>query len=260
LNQDKKRDLRESHKEKVMKHATIYRKFVAMLALGALLSLNLVPRAKAFTLVEIHYLPAVQVVAGQLMQVSASNFSNASVSATLNITNAAGAVVATKTAPIAASKTVVLGYTNGDTTASYSAVVEVSAANSVASNFQVFGSNGQTAALTEPYINSTLAVQNTPAVRLTPGQSGAAAITNITAEAVTLNFVVINNAGTTVLSESATLGPGATGTYPFTNTGTVDQGYRAVVTTQAENTVTSSVMTFDDAGQPIICDDGHVKW
>jgi len=234
-----------------MKDVMLNRKFVALLALGAILSLGFVPQARAVTFVEVHYLPAVQLVGGQSAQVSVSNFSDATVSVTINITNAAGTIVATKNITLNFGKTTALSMTNGDTTAAYSAEVEVSAANSVASDFEVLSSNGQVAALTLPYINTTPAVQNTPAVRLTPGQSGLASVTNITAEADSFNFVVIDNAGTSILSESETLSPGQTMTWSFTNTGTADNGYRAVVTTQAETSVTCSLVTLNAEGRVV---------
>jgi len=235
-----------------MKDRTMHRKFVTLLALGAILSLgSFVPQAKAFTPAEIHYCPAVQLVAGQSAQVSASNFSNAPVSVTIAIINSAGTVVATKNITLNFGKTTALSITNGDTTAAYSAMVEVSAANSVASDFEVFSSNGQVATLALPYINTTPAVQTTAAVRLTPGQSGVATVTNITTSSQEVTYAVLNNAGTTVLSWEGTLSPGQTMTWSFTNKGTADNGYRGVATAQAETTVTCSLLTLDSTGQAV---------
>jgi hypothetical protein len=234
-----------------MKDPTMYRKFVAMLALGAILSLSFVPQAKAFTLVEVHYLPAIQLVGGQSAQLSVSNFSNAPVELSIHLLDSTGTLVKTTTLTLGGGKTHVLGYTNGDTTASYSAVVEVSAADSVASTFEVLSSNGQVAALSLPFINSTPASQYTPAVRLTAGQSGAATVTNISSSSQEISYQVINNAGSVVMSWDGPLISGQTMTWPFTNTGKTANGYRGVVTTQAEGAVTCSVMTVDA--------DGHVK-
>ena len=235
-----------------MKDVRLNRRFVALLALGAILTLgSFAPQAKAFTPLEIQYLPAVQLVGGQSAQVSVSNFSDAHVSVTITILNAVGDIVVTKTITAAASRTYAVAYANENITASYSAVVEVSAANSVASDFEVLSSNGEVATLSMPYINSTPATQNTPAVRLTPGQSGVASVTNITLSPVSIQYWVINSSGLVVILDSVTLNPGQTMTWSFTNTGTADNGYRAVLTTQAETTVTCSLVTLGADGRVV---------
>jgi hypothetical protein len=109
-----------------MKDWKSLRQLVALFALGTMLNLPFVEPARAFTQVESQFLPAVQLVASQSAQVSVSNFSAGSVMVTINIFNSAGSITVTKTATVAASRTFVLRFQNGKTTASYSAVVSAS--------------------------------------------------------------------------------------------------------------------------------------
>jgi lipopolysaccharide export system protein LptA len=206
---------------------------------------------------ESQIMPAVQLQTQQQLQVSASNFSTSSVMITINILNSTGNVVSTKTVTVAADKTYVLRYTNGNSIATYSAVVEASIANSVAPDLQVLGSNGEVIAISLPYLETNLAaVQYTPGVRLVPGQSAKATVTNASTGAAQFSLVVMDVNGNTVLTESGDINPGQTLTYQYDNMGNSNNVYRAVVSAPA-NTVVSSIMTFDvKTGGLLVLDEG----
>ena len=212
---------------------------------GAALSLIYVRQSSAFTLVESQFLPAVQLEALESVQVSASNFSSQSVEVVIDIQNAAGKVVSTKTVTIAANNTYALRYNNGNSTGNFSAVVNAGAASSIASSFEVLGTTGEVIAITLPYVESTVpAVQNTAALRLIPGQSAAASVTNISGSPAQFSLTIYNNTGKVVLTEGGTISAAQTLTFPFSNAGTGNNGYRAVVSSAA-NSVISDVMAFD---------------
>lgn len=213
--------------------------------LGVALTFMYVQRTEAFTLVESQFLPAVQLQALESVQVSASNFSSQSVEVVIDILNASGKVVSTKTVTIAANNTFVLRHQNGNSTGNFSAVVNCGAASSIASSFEVLGSTGEMVAITLPYIESTVpAVQNTAALRLIPGQSASASVTNISSSPAQFSLTIYNNTGKVVLSEGGSISAAQTLTFPFSNTGTGNNGYRAVVSSAA-NSVISDLMAFD---------------
>ena len=234
-----------------MKNVRTFRKLVALIALGAILSIGFVQDARAFTLVETQLLPAVQLGVLQALLASVSNFSTGSVSVTINVLNASGTIVMTKTSTVAGGKSLVIKFTNGGNTGSYSAVVEASVAGAVTSDLEVLNSNGQVAAVSLPFINTSPATQNMPGVRLIPGQSGAVTVTNITTASVQFTATVSDNSGNTVLTQSGTLVAGQTMTFPFSNAGTANNGYRAVVSAPA-SAVVSDLMTFDKTSGNII--------
>jgi hypothetical protein len=220
------------------------RQLVALVALGAVLSLMAPQPASAFTLIETQFLPAVQLGASQQVQVSASNFSNASVSITINILNSTGTIVATKTATLSSNGNSTLRFTNGNSAAVLSAMVEASAASSIASDFQVLSSNGEAVAAILPYVQVP-AVQYTGGIRLIAGQSGGVAVTNISTGSQEITVTVYNNNGNMVLNQTSQVSAGHTWFNPFSNTGTGNNGYRAVVSTANSNTAVASLMTFD---------------
>ena len=219
---------------------------VALFALGTMLSLPLVERARAFTQVESQFLPAVQLVASQLAQVSVVNFSAASVAVTIDIFNGAGNVVVTKTVSVGAGRTYGVRFQNGKTTASYSAIVSAGAASSVVSDFQVLGANGAGVATSFPILELP-AVQHIGSARLAPGQSAAVAITNVSTVPASFTVEVFNNVGTIVVTQQGTIDAAQTLTFPFSNTEKTTVGYRAVVSTSATNTLTPDLLTFDAA-------------
>ena len=229
-----------------MKNLKTYPKAVAIFALAAILSLS-VEETRAFSPLETHFLPAVQLVASQAAQVAVSNFSTASVSVTMNIVDALGNIVATKTVTVSGNKSSTLRFTNGNTAATYSAVVEASVANAIASDFEVLNSNGEVAAATLPFINTTPATQNTPGVRLIPGQSGAVTVTNITTSSTQFTVTVFDNSGATVLTQSGTLAAGQTQYIEIQNISFSNDGYRAVSSGSgtSKGKIASDLMTLD---------------
>jgi hypothetical protein len=226
-----------------MKSQTKYRKLITLFVLAVVLGPIRLQRAEAFTLIETQFLPAVQLGAAQIVQVAASNVSAASVSVTIDILNSVGTIVMTKTSSVSPNKTLVVKFTNGTTTGSYSAVVGVSAASAINSDFQVLSSTGQVATVALPYIELP-ASQNTGSVRLIPRQSAVAAITNFATTSVQFTLTVIDNYANTVLTESRTLAAGQTMTFKFSNMGNTSNGYRAVVSSAA-NAVIGGIMTLD---------------
>lgn len=227
-------------------------KLAALIALSAMLSLTGADRAWAFANAETQFLPAVQVPAALQLQVSASNFSAASVSVTIKIVNAAGTTVANKTAAVAANSSITLQYTNRNVGAYYSALVEASAAASISSDLQVLASTGEILVVSLPFVETSAAVQHGPGLRLIPGQLGAATVTNISKGAVEATVTVYDNSGDTVFNETAALKAGQTVAYSFSNTGTSNNGYRAVASTSNSSTVVSDAIIFDKTtGNPI---------
>jgi hypothetical protein len=71
-----------------------------------------VVRSRAFTLIEIQYLPAVQLVANQSAIVNVSNTSTESVEFIVDIYSASGTLLASKTVTLPAGQTFALLYLN----------------------------------------------------------------------------------------------------------------------------------------------------
>jgi hypothetical protein len=176
-----------------------------------------------------------------------SNVPTGSVSTTINILNADGSVFMTRTSQGAANKTFVFRFQNGGTTSVYSATVTSSVANSIVSDFQVLLPNNEVGAVFSigtPFPTAGL-VLYTPSARLIPGEAALANVANITSGTTQFSLTVFDTNGNTVISESASLNPGQTLSYPFSNMGTANNTYRAVISTGSTNTVTADVMFFD---------------
>ncbi|MGO9127965.1 MAG: hypothetical protein ACLP6G_24135 [Terriglobales bacterium] len=88
-----------------MKNLKIPWKLVALFVLGAIGSVLYVTRSRAFTLVEIQYLPAVQLVAGQTAAVTVSNISANNLDVTITTHEAGGQILSTKNATLAPGAT-----------------------------------------------------------------------------------------------------------------------------------------------------------
>jgi hypothetical protein len=250
----------QEFKEKAMKNWKNLCKMVALFALAAMLNLAYVERARAFTQVESQFIPAVQLTASQTAQVSVCNFSAASVSLTINIFDSNGNISVTKTVTLSSKRTTALRFTNGKTTATYSATLSVSAANSVASDFQVLASNGQVLAINPAFLELS-ADQSTGPARLVPGQSGAATITNISTVPAAFTLQVFDDLGTLVVTQTGTINIDQTLTFSFSNTGKANHAYFAVASTSAANTLASNLISFNPAnGQMIVAyPPGHCR-
>jgi hypothetical protein len=210
-------------------------------AVFALACFVLSPQARA-TLTG--FIPAVQLLPLQFGQVAVSNISTGSVSTTINILNADGSIFMTRRSQVAANQTFVFRFQNGGTTSVYSAVVTSSVANSILSDFQVLLPNNEVGAVFVPNPDNPAELY-TASARLIPGQAALATVTNITNATTQFSLTVLDTNGNTVISESASLNPGQTLSYPFSNTGTANNTYRAVMSTGAANAVTAGVMFFD---------------
>ena len=115
-------------------------RLVALFALLAVLSLTYVERTRAFTLIEIQYLPAVQVVAGQSAAVKVSNVSTASVDVVIAIFGGdGGTLLVSKTVSLAAGHTMSFPYSNTLTgNREIRAVVSLGTASAAVSDIETF--------------------------------------------------------------------------------------------------------------------------
>ena len=218
-------------------------KQVALLAFAATLIFSVAAAAQNLTT---GYVPGVQLSPSQFAQVAVSNISAASVRTTITVLNADGSTFMTKTTTVAANKTFVFRFQNGSTTAVYSAVVTSSVASSIVCDLQVLGSNNEVIAILQPQPNPANLVQNTPSHRLVPGQSAIATVTNITTTTSQFSLTVLDVNGNIVLTEqSVSINPGQTLSYSYSNTGTVNNSYRAVVSASTASSVISNVLLFD---------------
>jgi len=190
------------------------------------------------------YIAAVQLAPSQFAQVALSNISTGQVSTTINILNSSGGTFATKTSNVSANKTFVFRFQNGSATAVYSAVVTSSVASTIVADLQVLGLNNEVSAVLIPQ-PITKTVVNIPSARLVPGQSGVASVTNITTATVQFTLTVLDANGKTVLTESPSLSAGQTLSYSFSNQGTANNGYRAVVSTSVANTVVADMLLLE---------------
>ena len=197
---------------------------------------------------ETYYLPAVQLSALQSAQVAVSNHSTEPVDVKISIYGATGNVVSSTSQSITPNHTYVLRFANGNAVSDYYAVVTASATGTISTDLQALASNGEVAAITFPFANSVPAVQNTPMVRLVPGQSAAVVVINVGTETTTFDLTVYNNNGNVVLSkEGIQIGPGQIENDTFSNDGEVNNGYRATVSDSARRSSLSEIITLDRA-------------
>jgi len=215
------------------------KKFIFILAtvIFALACFALLPQARAGSNTD-----GLQLLPLQFGQVAVSNISTGSVSTTINILNADGSVFMTRTATVAANKTFIFRFQNGGTSSVYSAVATSSVANSIVSDFQVLLPNNEVGAVFIGNDGNDSPHLYTPSARLIPGQAALATVTNTTTATQQFSITVLDGNGIVVVSESASSNPGQTLSYPFSNTGTANNTYRSVVSTDAANTVTAPVL------------------
>ena len=140
-----------------MKNLRTSWKVIALVAVGAILSVCYVIKSRGFTLIEIQYLPAVQLVANQSAWVNVSNVAMDSVDATIAIYSGNGALLATKTVTVASGQTSTLKYTHpsGMAPNNIRAVVSLGTANAVVSDITAADvTSGQVIAIL-PFIKFT---------------------------------------------------------------------------------------------------------
>jgi len=87
-------------------------KLIVLVAVVTTATIGHVVRSRAFTLIEILYLPAVQLVANQSAIVNVSNTSTESVEFIVDIYSASGTLLASKTVTLPAGQTFALPYLN----------------------------------------------------------------------------------------------------------------------------------------------------
>jgi hypothetical protein len=115
-------------------------KLIAVVAVAAIASTGYVVRSRAFTLIELQYLPAVQLVADQSAAVKVSNVSTESVEFVVDIYGGNGTLLVSKTETLAAGHTYTLPYKQPAGTASNNirAVVSLNTAHVAVSDIMTF--------------------------------------------------------------------------------------------------------------------------
>jgi len=114
-------------------------KLVALFVLGAIGSGLYVTRLKAFTLIEVQYLPAVQLIASQEVAVNVSNFSAEPVTVNIQIFSGGGGLLGeVQSEVIEPGKTYSLSYVQSGGTVAARAVVAAGTASSVVSSLVAF--------------------------------------------------------------------------------------------------------------------------
>ena len=115
-------------------------KVIALFAVAAIVSTGYVIRSRAFTLIEFQYVPAVQLVANQLVNVNVSNVSTESVEIIVDIYAGNGTLLVTKTETLAAGHTFILPYRQpaGTTSNTIREVIGLGTANAAVSDVVTF--------------------------------------------------------------------------------------------------------------------------
>jgi len=115
-------------------------KLIALFAVAAIVSICYVVRSRAFTLIEFQYLPAVQLVASQLVNVNVSNVTAESVEIIVDIYSGNGTLLVRKTETLAAGHTFILPYLQPSGTKSNTirAVIGLGTANAAFSDVVTF--------------------------------------------------------------------------------------------------------------------------
>jgi hypothetical protein len=129
-------------------------KLIAVFAVAAIASTGYVVRSRAFTLIELQYLPAVQLVADQSAAVKVSNVSTESVEFVVDIYGGNGTLLVSKTETLAAGHTYTLPYKQPAGTASNNirAVVSLNTAHVVVSDIMTFDKTSGEAIAILPFI------------------------------------------------------------------------------------------------------------
>jgi acyl CoA:acetate/3-ketoacid CoA transferase len=122
---------------------------VAVLAVGAILNVGHQQAAKAFTLIEINFLPAVQLIADERADIKVTNVSVNSVTVRLTVYNDEGTVIAQLQHSIAAGTTFTHAVRAPSTgPLSFHAIVESDTAHATVSDAMAFDkSTGQVIAI-----------------------------------------------------------------------------------------------------------------
>ena len=123
-----------------MKNLKKWWKLIAVFAVVAIVSIGYVVRSRAFTLIEMQFLPAVQLVANQRAAVNVSNFSTETVTAVIDIFSGNGTLLVTKTVTIMPGQTFILPYIHptGTFPANIRASVSLDTANATVSDIAAF--------------------------------------------------------------------------------------------------------------------------
>lgn len=121
-----------------MKSLRVSWKLVALFALGAVGSFFYVTRVKAFTLIEIQYLPAVQLTIDQSAEITVSNVSTSSVEATISVFRTNGTLMKQKTLTLAPGTTGTLPVNAGAEGLMFRGAIALSAASAAVANEMAF--------------------------------------------------------------------------------------------------------------------------
>ena len=115
-------------------------RLLVLFALVATLSLSYVQRSRAFTLIELQLLPAVQLIDNQAAAVEVSNISSESVDVVVSLFMGDGSMLLSKSATIVPGRTLTVPYKQAATGAGglIRGVVASSTANAVVSDIMTF--------------------------------------------------------------------------------------------------------------------------
>lgn len=122
-----------------MKNLRISWKLVAFFVLGAIGSVFYVTRSRAFTLIELQFIPAVQLQASQSAEIAVSNVSANELEATITTFGLAGRVLSTKSLTLAPGATSTMMVTAGaNSPLTFRTTVALGTAGSAVSDVMTF--------------------------------------------------------------------------------------------------------------------------
>jgi hypothetical protein len=121
-----------------VKKLTTSGKVVTLFVLGAILALSSAEQLRAFTLIEIVYLPAVQLVASQSAEVKVSNISTNDLELIITTFGDGGNVLTQKTKTLLPHQTFTLLVNARNVGTSFHTVIGLSAANAAVADVMTF--------------------------------------------------------------------------------------------------------------------------
>ena len=136
-----------------MKNLKISWKLVALFVLGGIGSFFYVTRSRAFTLIELQLLPAVQLLPGQSAIIAVSNTSSNDVDATMSAYRANGTLLKQRTVTLAPGTTQTLVVIAGTDSQIFRTAIALSASQSAVSDVELLDkTTGQVTAVLLPAV------------------------------------------------------------------------------------------------------------
>jgi len=225
---------------------------IAIAALVAVLTFSYVKQAGAFTLIELKYLPAIQLVEGQEAVINVTNVTTESVVYNLNIYAGDGALLALKQdVTIAPGQTIILPYVHPAGTTfplAIRAVIAVNTANAVVSDIGILDpATGELVVIARATdLPTAVETELLPAIQLVANQSAAVNLSNVGTESVEGVLDIYAGDGSVLVSKTVSLAAGQTIILPYKHpAGTFPLAIRAVLTMPNLGFVVSDIATFD---------------